>query len=58
VPVKRRPERVVITAPRRLQRFVPVEWAVPPLKEHATAWEMEHWEQVGPVVAWIEARRI
>ncbi len=56
--MKRRPERVVITAPRRLQRFVPVEWAVPPLKEHATAWEMEHWEQVGPVVAWIEARRI
>ena len=41
----------------RLQRFVAEEWAVPPIKAHATDWEAAHWSVLGPVYAWRDARR-
>jgi hypothetical protein len=49
---------VVVNAPLRLQRFVAEEWAVPAVKEYAPAWEVERWQVLGPVHAWINARRV
>lgn len=49
---------MTVNAPLRLQRFVVEEWAVPAVKEYATAWETERWQVLGPVHAWINARRV
>jgi hypothetical protein len=54
--VKRRPVPTGTQAPLRLQRFVADEWPLPPLKEHTTEWELEHWPVLGPLHAWRRAR--
>jgi hypothetical protein len=56
--VKRRPAPTGVQAPERLQRFLAEEWSVPPLKEHSTEWEAEHWSVLGPFYAWRDARRV
>src|SRR3954451_2774224 len=53
--VKRHPCRWV-RAPERLWRFALAEWPVPPLKESATEWEAQDWQQLGPVFTWVAAR--
>ena len=56
--MRRRP--IVLSGPLppvELLRFVPVEWPVPPLKQHTTEWEADRWSVLGPLHAWREARR-
>jgi hypothetical protein len=57
-PMKRRPQPSGALPPERLMRFVAEEWQPPTLPEHASDWQREHWHRLGPVHAWINARRI
>ena len=53
--------RVVLDGPQppaRLVRFVADEWSAPPVKESATDWERQHWNHLGRVHAWRDARRV
>jgi hypothetical protein len=57
--VRRRPTPPSgVQPPDCLRGFVAAEWQVPPLGEHATDWEAEHWPQLGPFFDWRKARRI
>jgi hypothetical protein len=56
--MRRRAAPSDVAVPERLARLVSSEWPPAPLPDHASEWQREHWHRLGPVHAWINARRV